>query len=38
MGINLQKTIRPGEFAIGVQAKDAVGGQRYEAKFTFTIE
>lgn len=38
MGINLQKTIRPGEYAIGVQVKDAVGGQAYEAKFTFTIE
>ena len=38
MGINLQKTIRPGEYAIGVQAKDAVGGQTYEARFTFTIE
>ena len=38
MGINLQKTIRPGEYAIGVQVKDAVGGQTYESKFTFTIE
>jgi len=38
MGINLQKTIRPGEYAIGVQVKDAVGGQAYESKFTFTIE
>jgi hypothetical protein len=38
MGINLQKTIRPGEYTIAVQAKDAVGGQTYEAKFPFTIE
>jgi hypothetical protein len=38
MGISLQKTIRPGEYAIGVQVKDAVGDQTYEAKFTFTIE
>jgi hypothetical protein len=38
MGINLQKNIRPGEYAIGVQVKDAVGGQSYEGKFTFTIE
>ena len=37
MGINLQKNIRPGEYTIAVQAKDAVGGQTYEAKFTFTI-
>jgi hypothetical protein len=38
MGINLQKNIRPGEYAIGVQAKDAGGGQTCEATFTFTIE
>jgi hypothetical protein len=38
MGINLQKTIRPGEYAIGVQVKDGVGGQTYESKHTFTIE
>jgi len=38
MGINLQTTIRPGEYAIGVQVKDAVGGQTYEGKFPFTIE
>ena len=38
MGINLQRTIRPGEYAIGVQVKDAVGGQVYESKFTFKIE
>ena len=33
MGINLQKTIRPGEYTIAVQVKDGVGGQKYEAKF-----
>jgi len=38
MGINLQKNIRPGEYIIGVQVKDAVGDQTYEAKFPFTIE
>jgi hypothetical protein len=38
MGINLQKTIRPGESAIGVPVKDAIGGQTYEGKFPFTIE
>lgn len=38
MGINLQKTIRPDEYAIGVAVKDTVGGQTYEAKFPFTIE
>jgi len=38
MGINLQKTIRPGEYAIGVQVKDEIGGQTYESKFTFKIE
>src|SRR5262249_55288708 len=38
MGINLQKNIKPGEYTIAVQAKDAVGGQTVESKFTFTIE
>jgi hypothetical protein len=38
MGINLTPTIRPGEYTINVQVKDAVGGQAYEAKFTFTVE
>jgi hypothetical protein len=38
MGINLQKNIRPGDYGIGVQVKDAIGNQTYEAKFTFTIE
>ena len=38
MGINLQKTIRPGEYIIAVAVKDAVGAQTYEAKYPFTIE
>jgi hypothetical protein len=38
MGITLQNNIKPGEYSIGVQVKDAVGSQTYEAKFTFTIE
>jgi hypothetical protein len=38
MGINLTPTIRPGEYTINVQVKDAVGGQAYETKFTFTVE
>jgi len=38
MGITLQNNIKPGEYTIGVQVKDAAGSQNYEAKFTFTIE
>lgn len=38
MGINLTPTIRPGEYTINVQVKDAIGGQAYETKFTFTVE
>jgi hypothetical protein len=38
MGINLQNNIKPGEYTIAVAAKDAVGGQSYEAKFTFIVE
>jgi len=37
-GINLANNIRPGEFSIAVVVKDAVGGQKYEGKFTFTVE
>ncbi len=37
-GITLQPNIRPGEYTIAVQVKDAVGNQSYEAKGTFTIE
>jgi hypothetical protein len=38
MGINLQNNIRPGSYTIAVQVKDAVGGQTYETKETFTVE
>jgi hypothetical protein len=38
MGINLTPTIRPGEYTISVQVKDAIGGQSFETKFTFTVE
>jgi hypothetical protein len=38
MGINLQGNIRPGEYTIAVQVKDAVGGQNWESKHTFTVE
>lgn len=37
-GITLQPNIRPGEYTIAVQAKDAVGNQTVEAKATFTIQ
>lgn len=38
MGINLTKTIRPGEYTINVKVTDAVGSQTYETKFPFTVE
>jgi hypothetical protein len=38
MGINLQNTIRPGEYTIAVQVKDAIGNQSHESKYTFTVE
>ena len=38
LSITLQRDFRPGEYAIGVQVKDAVGGQTYEAKAVFTVE
>lgn len=38
MSITLDKNILPGEYTIGMQVKDAVGGQSYEAKQTFTIQ
>jgi hypothetical protein len=37
-GITLQPNFKPGEYSIGVQVKDAVSGQTYEAKFPFTVE
>jgi hypothetical protein len=38
MGITLQKNMRPGEYTIAVQVKDAIGSQAHEAKATFTVE
>ena len=38
MGITLQNNIRPGEYTIAVQAKDAVGDQIFEQKYTFIVE
>jgi len=38
MGINLTPTIRPGEYTIAVQVKDATGDQTCETKYTFTVE
>jgi hypothetical protein len=38
MGISLQGNIKPGEYTIAVAAKDAVGGQTYEAKFNFVVQ
>ena len=38
MSINLQSTIRPGEYTIAVLAKDALGKQEYEGKYNFTVE
>ncbi|HTS29904.1 MAG TPA: hypothetical protein VMH81_28730 [Bryobacteraceae bacterium] len=37
-GITLQPNIRPGEYTIAVQVKDAVGNQTHDAKGTFVIE
>jgi hypothetical protein len=38
MSISLQPNIRPGNYALVVTAKDAVGNQTCEAKETFTVE
>jgi hypothetical protein len=38
MGINLQPNIRPGEYTIEVQAKDAIGNQTVAGKYTFSVE
>lgn len=38
MGLNLQPNIRPGEYAIVVTVTDAIGGQKFEEKYTFTVE
>jgi hypothetical protein len=37
-GLNLQNNIKPGEYTIAVLVKDAIGGQTYEIKQTFTVE
>jgi hypothetical protein len=37
-GLNLQKTIKPGEYTIAVQVKDAIAGQTFETKQTFVVE
>lgn len=38
MSITLGKDFKPGEYAIGVQVKDGVGNQNFEAKYTFVVE
>lgn len=38
MSLSLQPSIRPGEYAIVVTVKDAVGGQTYEEKHSFAVE
>ena len=38
MSLDLQKNIRPGEYAIVVTVKDAVGNQSYETKQLFSVE
>ena len=38
MSITLQNNIRPGDYIIAVQVKDAVGGQTFEGKYTFSVE
>ena len=36
--VSLQGNIRPGEYTIAVQLKDAIGAQTVESKYTFTVE
>ncbi len=38
MSLSLDSDIRPGEYAIVVTARDAIGNQTYEEKFTFAVE
>jgi hypothetical protein len=38
MSLSLEPNIRPGEYAIVITAKDAIGGQTWEEKHTFVIE
>ncbi|MGA1997537.1 MAG: hypothetical protein ABSH45_17330 [Bryobacteraceae bacterium] len=37
-GLNLDKKIRPGEYAITITVKDGVGSQTYETRQPFTVE
>lgn len=36
--VPIQPSVKPGEYAISVQVKDAIGNQTTEAKHTFTVE
>ena len=38
MGIEIQARIKPGQYQLMVQAKDAIGNQTCEIKQAFTIE
>lgn len=38
MSLQLQPNIRPGQYAVAITAKDAVGDQTYETKQTFIVE
>jgi hypothetical protein len=38
MSIELQKTVRPGEYTILLQVKDAIGKQSFEDKHSFQVE
>jgi len=38
MSINLQPNIRPGDYTIAVQVKDAIGNQAFEGKYGFKVE
>ena len=38
MSLNLQKNIRPGEYALQVTVRDATGNQTCEATEKFTVE
>ena len=38
MNLDLQKTIRPGDYAIAITVRDHTGNQTCEAKGTFTVE
>ena len=38
MNLNLQKNIRPGQYAIALTVRDHAGNQTCEAKGAFTVE